>query len=81
MTTLFAKGWYCNAVAIRVCNSCHFCGRIRKKCITNAILLYDNLLYKRYLYDTIVYVKTDAFEHVLSTLNSFHVKFDSLTSN
>ena len=38
-------------------------------------------LYKRYVYDTIVYVKTDAFEHVLSILNLFHVKFDSLTSN
>ena len=38
-------------------------------------------VYKRYLYDAIVYVKTDAFEHVLSTLNSFHVNFDSLTSN
>ena len=36
--------------------------------------------WKRYVDDTIAYVKTDAIDHVLSILNSFHWNIHSLTS-
>ena len=45
-------------------------GRIRKKFTTNVISVDDN--WKRYVGDTISYVKVDCIENIQKTLNYFH---------
>ena len=64
MDNFIYKNWNCNGVPIRACHSWHFHGLIGKKFFTNAILIpvlcYYKIGWKRYVDDTIAYVKADA---------------------